>query len=110
MEIKELIEKLNTLNYPIAMYSFSEGENPTTPFLVYELQYNNFPADGKVYSTDITVKLYLITDKVNFFVEKEVENILSEIGYFEKEQEYIQDEKIYQTQYTIGGFINNAKS
>lgn len=110
MEIKEFIKKLKTLNYPIAMYSFSEGEKPAIPFLVYELEYRNFSADGKVYNTNIIMQLYLITDKVDFFAENQIEDILREIGYFQKEQEYIEDEKIYQTQYTIGGFINDAKS
>lgn len=109
MEIKDFIKKIKTLDYPIAMYSFAEGENPTIPFLVYQLDYNNFSADGNVYITDIILRLYLITDKVDFFVENQIEKILHDIGYFEKEQEYIEDEKIYQTEYTIGGFTNNAK-
>ena len=108
MELKDFIEELKELDYPLAMYSFAEGENPTLPFLVYDIEYENFSADGKVYNTNINIRLYLVTDKVNFFAEKQIENILNRIGYFEKEQDYIKEEKIYQTTYTIGGFTNNV--
>ena len=106
-ELNNLISELaSALNLPFAYHHFSKKTSP--PFLIFDYPNNDdFYADGINYQENVVVELYFCSD----FKDLETENAIgaflknNEISY-EKNQDYINDEMMWQTTYTMEVLIN----
>lgn len=99
-ELKTIFEKDGI---PTAFCAFPEGQAPPLPFKCWITPYsNNFAADNRVYSKGIHVQLELYTQLCDPETEALVEDNLEAEGlYWEKSQDYLEDEKCYMTIYEM---------
>lgn len=103
MKLEELNMGLIDLGFPVAYSHFAEGHVPKCPYIVLNgLGTDNFSADGIVYHEieDINIELYC--DKKDPVSEKKIADFLTENKiYYEKEEMYIEKEKMIQILFEI---------
>lgn len=101
MTVQDIGTLLTTTGLPVSYYSFAE--KTTLPCICYfETGTDNFGADNIAYTVHYEVAIELYTKTKNFDTEKLVENLLTDNGiYWDKESTYLDDEKCYETIYTI---------
>lgn len=97
-KIKSIVEELEINS---AYEFFSKKTNP--PYAVYYIDdYRSLYADGIVYFITPIIKIELYTKKKDLSLEKKLEQFLKEEGFcFSKGTEFLDEEKIYMTTYTI---------
>lgn len=101
MTLEEVAALLETTGYPVTFLEWPEGAVPPMPYLVYLAPYtNNFAADGTAYFVVNHVQIELYTKLKDPVAEGKVEQALSSL-YWEKNTEYLDTEKCYQTIYEI---------
>ena len=101
MTLEEFAKQLETTGFPVAFYEFPKEEPHDPPFLCYiPLPTQQFSADGIVYFSSIKVQVELYTLKKNIEAEQKLERALSSF-YFEKDEGYLEDEKIYMVTYQL---------
>lgn len=101
MTNKEIFELLKTLGMLVAYDHFDRKVEP--PFIIYRDDTpETFKADDKVYKKINSYIIDLITDKKDVELEETLETLLNDncIPY-DKTSDFIDDEKIYQIEYTI---------
>lgn len=108
MTYKEIAKMVEEIGYPYAYYQFDEGTAKAPPFICfYYPQRDDFLADDSNYSqiTELVIELY--TDNKDFTAEAAVEAALeaAEIVY-EKDEAYIDSERMYMITYTTEVTIN----
>lgn len=104
-QIKELIE---SIGLPFNYYQWETGQAPALPYILfYYPERNDFIADGKNYQHIVRLNIELYTAKKDFAKEAQVEAVLetAEIIY-DKEEQYIPDERMYEVLYTMEVLIN----
>lgn len=103
MKLEELNAGLSELGFPVAYNHFAEGHVPKCPYIVLNgLGTDNFSADGIVYHEieDIDIELYC--KKKDQVSEKKIADFLTENKiYYEKNEEYIETEKMIQVIFEI---------
>lgn len=103
MTTKELHAGLSALGYPVAYSHFSEGNMPDPPYITYTYQgTENFSADGIVYHPveDVDIELYSVGK--NEEAEEKISGFLKESGiFYEKQEYYIESEKLVQVIFEI---------
>lgn len=84
-------------------YRLYPEKTPAMPFIVYfENASDNFAADGIAYSLIKRIQLELYTKKKDLITEGKVESALTSAGiFFQKNEEYLSDEKCYQIIYEL---------
>lgn len=89
-------------------HHYDEGSAPELPYLIfYYPSSDNESADNVVWSNINRLNIELYTDNKEFSIENEIEAVLSEHGFFyEKSEQYIKDEKMYEVLYEMEVFIN----
>jgi hypothetical protein len=104
----EVFQIIKSIGFPVAYHNFSEGQEPSKPYIVYLYpRSNNFAADGLVYQSINQLDIELYTDKKNPTVEKAVEAVLKEHGFFyEKNESYLETEKMFEVLYETEVLIN----
>lgn len=104
MTEQEIFDLLNTLNFPVAYDHFTQ-KDVSIPFILYKTDtVNTFKADDKVYRKINSYEVDLITEIKDIKIENKLETLFDEHNIpYEKYEEYIDSEKIYQIYYTIGG-------
>lgn len=108
MTYKELGQLLAAAGYPVA-YGYFKTEQ-ATPYVLYRFVYsNNFSADGMVYLPVDHIQIELYTKTKDEEAEAAVEAQLSPTFFFQKSQEYDEDQKVYQTVYEIEVLKNARK-
>lgn len=101
MMLEDVAALLETTGYPAVFQEWKEGTVPPMPYLVYLAPYtNNFAADGTAYFVVNHVQIELYTKLKDPVAEGKVEEALSSL-YWEKNTEYLDTEKCYQTIYEI---------
>lgn len=101
MTLEELMTLLGTTKLPITYNAWPIGHAPALPFICYRVTgSNNFPADNAVYLPTQYVDIELYTENKSPDTEALVESALDGIVW-EKDEEYISDERMYQITYTI---------
>ena len=101
MTLSEVDVLLKTTGLPVTYRAWPENEAPPLPFVCYvEAGSNNFAADGVVYCPIKRVQVELYTKLKDPETEDKVEAALSSL-YWEKNTEYLDTEKCYQTIYEI---------
>ena len=108
MTEREVFQMVKSAELPAAYHHFEEGQSPEPPFLIYIYPgTNNFSADGIVYQGINELDLELYTVKKDIEAEKKVEAVLKEHGFFyEKNERYIESEKMYEVLYEMEVLIN----
>ena len=111
MTEKEVFQMVASTGLPAAYHHFEEGQSPEPPFLVYLYPgTNNFSADGTVYQGINQMDIELYTDKKDRTAEREVEAVLKKHGFFyEKNETYIETEKMYEVIYEMEVLISEQK-
>lgn len=99
--LEELGNGLAALNMPVAYRMFKHAQEP--PYIVFLSEGSaNFGADNIVYKPLEDVRIELYTEDKDPSSEAIVENYLTGAGlYYDKYEDYIEDENIYQTTYSI---------
>lgn len=101
MKLEDIKQILEETGYNVAYQFFKT--NPPLPFIVYVCPYeNNFAADGKVYYTTKHIQIELYTEIKDLNTEQKVEDVLNKHEiYYEKVENYIENEAMYQIVYEI---------
>lgn len=102
MTNEELFNLLESLEIPVALNNFDEP-NIELPFIVYSnLPTDTFKADDLVYTSLNNYNVFLCSSKKDIALEEKIERIFNNNHIpFEKEENYLESEKIYQIEYTI---------
>lgn len=102
MNEKELYQLLSTLGYPVA-YDHFVSPVTSRPFILYRnASVESFKADDTTYYKPPKYEINLITDTKDIIVENRLETLLVDNHLpFDKYEDFIKDEKIYQITYEI---------
>lgn len=108
MTYKEIAQLIDGIGYPYAYYQFEQETAKEPPFICfYYPGRDDMLADDSNYAhiTELTIELY--TDNKDFTAEAAVEAALeaAEIVY-EKDETYIDSERMYMITYTTEVLIN----
>lgn len=103
MTVKEIYDMLLTLNIPVAYDHFITEDNVTPPFITYRNTENNYlKADNINYHKSPYYIIDLVTEIKDTVKEDLIENLLNENELpYDKMEDYIGSEKIYQIRYFI---------
>ncbi len=96
MTYQELYSGLKSLGYPVAYSRFAEGDAPEPPFIVYMLDStDNFGADGVVYQEQKYINIEAYSKTKDLQLEQSISDFLTQNNiFFEKEEYYIESEKM----------------
>lgn len=101
MTLEQVADMLAATGYPVAFQEWKQGAVPPLPYIVYLSPYtNNFAADGAAYFVVNHVQIELYTALRDPVAEGKVEQALSSV-FWEKETNYLDTEKCFQTLYEI---------
>lgn len=102
-ELKKILESITGFENKVAYRAFKVNEAPALPFICYqETETNNFYADGKVYKSASVVDIELYSRNRDTVSENLIEDKLEANGItWEKDIEYIDDQKCYEVIYTV---------
>lgn len=103
MKRAEWFPFFRSFDLPCAYHHFEEGHSPAPPFLVYWFPASqNYGADNQAYYKGSQVRLELYTDKKDLELEEKIEAELdSHSLFFDKEETYLDTEKLYQVIYHL---------
>ena len=98
MKLSELDDLCKSLNILYAYGSFTEPISP--PHLIGTIvDTDNFSADNKVYYKNCNFRLELTTTKKDLNLEKKIETELLKDVYWNKTENRIEDEGVYNISY-----------
>ena len=103
MILKDLVSGLKKMGFPVAYSHFAEGHVPKCPYIVLQgMGSDNFSADGIVYHETEDINIVLYCDKKDQITEKKIADFLTANKiYYEKQETYIESEKMIQTVFEI---------
>lgn len=103
MKFKEIASMIKSMGLPYTYDFFPNNEAPKTPYIVFNYpNRNDFGADNSNYSKISVLNLELYTASKDFDLEKRVESILEENGfYYVKNESYISTENLFQISYVM---------
>lgn len=106
-EIASMIESIGLEN---AYYQYPEGEAPELPYILfYYPERDDFQADNKNYAKIPQLNIELYTKEKSFDLEETIESILDANDFaYDKEEQYIESEKMYEVLYTMEVIINES--
>lgn len=102
-ELRRLLESINGFKNKVAYRAFPVGEAPKLPFICYlETESSNFYADNTVYVSAAVIDIELYSRNRDTVSERLIEEKLRDNNItWTKEIVYIDDEKCYETIYTV---------
>jgi len=102
MTEQELYSLLTTLHLPVA-YDHFTTPNEVPPFILYRnVESTTLKADDRTYKKINNYIIDLITDIKDVDIEESVEELLDSNHLpYDKEEDYIDNERIYQIRYFI---------
>ena len=102
----EITQRCGLTDY--TYYQFADDSAPDLPYLIfYYPSSNNDGADNVAWQKINRLNIELYTDNKEFLIENELETVLAEHGFFyEKSEQYIKDEKMYEVLYEMEVVIN----
>ena len=103
MTYKDVSIMLSALDIPFAYYQFPDGTDLAPPFMAfYYASSNDLYSDNTNYQRIDNLVIELYTDTKDFELEKSLETTLNENGLaFYKIEQYLDDEKMFETIYTM---------
>lgn len=102
MKLSDIIDILTSIGIPVAYNHFVSRQEP--PYLVYYVENSdNFCADNKVMSENLTVMIELYTKTKNLQLEKQLKDLLTdnEFPYELIGESFIESDNVYQIMYEI---------
>ena len=103
MTFDQVSVMIGNIGLPYAYDHFPKKAGPGgPPFICYMFTgSNNFAADGVVYQRIESLRVELYTDVKNPTIEQQVEDALTAAGIvFERDEDYIEAERMHMTVYT----------
>lgn len=102
MTYREVATMIDGIGYPYAYYQFTKDTAKAPPFICfYYPGRDDFIADDSNYSKILELVIELYTDTKDFTAEGAVEAALEAGGLvYEKDESYIDSERMYMTTYT----------
>lgn len=109
MTQQEIFTELQSTGIPFRYYKWDEA--PPIPFGVYYFPVSsNFAADGIVYKEKLSLTVEIYTDKKDIAIECKIERVFRENGWlWEKNEAYIESEKLYMVTYETEVLIDEKK-
>ena len=103
MTLSELSSGLKKLGFPVAYSHFAEGDVLKCPYIVLQgMGSDNFSADGIVYHEIEDTDIELYCDKKDIIAERKIADFLTVNKiYYEKQETYIDSEKMIQVIFEI---------
>ena len=110
MTYDDIANMINSTRIENAYYQYPEGEAPELPYILfYYPQRDDFQADDKNYAKVPQLNIELYTKEKDFVTEKVIEDLLEANGLtYDKEEQYIESEKMYEVLYTMEVIINES--
>ena len=110
MTYLNIAEMISSIGLPYAYRAFEEGTGIAPPFICYLYTGNNpEAADNQNYAKIETLVIELYTDHKDFALEATVESVLNNYEMvFERDEAWIQDEKMQLTTYTMDVIITDT--
>ena len=110
MTYKEISSMIESSELDFAYYQFPENEAPDLPYILfYYPERNDFQADSANYAKITQLNIELYTKEKDFETEEALEELLEEYGLtYDKEEQYINEEKMYEVLYTMEVIINES--
>lgn len=104
----EIASLVDSVGVPSVYHQFKKGTAQAAPFICfYTEEVGGFIADGIVYARIETLVIELYTREKDFELEDRLEGILTAADMaYHKEEDYIGDEELYITTYTMEVFID----
>lgn len=103
MTFKDIPIMIESIGLPYTYDFFPNNEAPQLPYIVFNYpSRDDFGADNINYSKISILNLELYTASKDFDLEKRVEAVLEQNGFFyEKSEAYIRKENTYQVSYVM---------
>lgn len=97
----EIAALISSVGLPYTYHHWEVGKVPPLPYIVFLYdQQRGFTADNSMYQKIVSVTLELYSNKKDFNAEERVEQTLEENGIiYEKYEEYISSEKMFEQVY-----------
>lgn len=106
MTYQEVYTMLQGIGIPVTYYEWPVDHAPNPPFICfYYPGDDDFIADNSNYQRIRTLVVELYTDEKDFQLEETVEAALSGMVY-ERDETYIDDERLFEVSYTMEVVIN----
>lgn len=104
-EIKSMIDETGL---PSNYYQYPEGEAPAPPYILfYYPERNDFAADNTNYVKIAALNIEFYSAEKDFENEAVIETVLERHGlFYDKEEQYIESEHMYEVLYTTEVTIN----
>lgn len=108
MTYKEIEQMINSIGLDFTYYQWDVGNAPALPYILfYYPERDDFHADDKNYLKITRLNIELYSDNKDFEHEAMIEAVLEENELvYEKEEQYIGEERMYETLYTMEVNIN----
>lgn len=108
MTYEQIATMVAEMGYPNAYYQFERARAKEPPFICfYYPEIDDVYADDSNYQRIVGLTVELYTRKKDFAAEDAVENILQTHGIpYDKNEEYIEDEQLYEVIYEMEVLIN----
>lgn len=103
MTYSEINTMINSMGFDYNYYQYPENTAPDPPYILfYYPGRNDFQADGINYAKVTRLNIEFYSPEKNFEGEAAIEAVLDEYGLaYTKEEQYIDQEKMYETLYTM---------
>ena len=108
MTYEDINTMISGLGLSYTYYQFPEGEAPDLPYILfYYPSRDDFLADGTNYQKIVALNIELYTKEKDFDTEEALEAVLEENGLiYDKEEQYINEEHMYEVLYTMEVMLN----
>lgn len=108
MTYQDIASMIEGIGLPFAYYQFDNKTGQQPPFICfYYPESVNFMADGSVYQRIDQLVIELYTNEKDFINEQKTERALRDAGLaWNKEETYIDEEKMYMVAYSMEVLIN----
>lgn len=98
MKLSEVYTRLETLNKPLAYLAFKSAQSPS--YIVYYENGANFHgSDEKNYIKDMTVVIELYSESKDMALERQIEDLFSDVELNKSEDIWIDDEQLIMVAY-----------
>lgn len=108
MTYEEIATLIESIGLPYTYFQWDVGSAPELPYILfYYPERADFVADDKNYLKITRLNIELYSDNKDFANEALVESALETAGLvYTKEEQYISEERMYETLYTMEVNIN----
>lgn len=103
MTYQQIEQMISQMGLAFTYYQWDVGNAPELPYILfYYPSRNDFIADGRNYLKITKLNIELYSNNKDFENEEMIESVLDEYELvYEKEEQYISDEQMYETLYTM---------